>query len=97
LLVIFKPAVVDEAGESVPARGRIADGAGERTLAADLGERRVEEGFQVGLDRRRAALSGFPALCRTAPANVGLDGEQSRDPLQRLARDGRTGLDMHTS
>jgi hypothetical protein len=32
----FEPAVVDEAGEGLPARGRIADGAGERALAADL-------------------------------------------------------------
>src|SRR5271169_4748740 len=48
----FEPAVVDEAGESCPARGRIANGAGERTLAADFGERRVEKGFEVGQDRR---------------------------------------------
>ena len=64
-----------EAGESVPARGRITDGAGERALAADLGERRVEEGFEVGQHRRRASLSDFLALGRNTPANVGLDRE----------------------
>jgi hypothetical protein len=39
-----------------------------------------------GKDRRRASLPDFPALGRTAPANVGLDPEQPRDPFQRLAQ-----------
>src|SRR5271166_5827890 len=91
----FEPSVVDEAGESGPARGRVANSAGERALAADPGQRRIEEGLQVGQNRRRAALPGFPALGRTAPANVGLDGEQSGDSFQRLACGGRTRLAMH--
>ncbi len=40
-------------------------------------------------------LTGFSALGRTAPANVGLDGEQSGDPFQHLARGGRARLDVH--
>ncbi len=54
-----------------------------------------EEGFEVGQHRRRASPSDLLALGRTAPANVGLDGEQTGDPFQRLARGGRAGLDMH--
>ncbi len=80
----FESSVVDEAGESGPARGRVANGGGERTLAADPGQRRIEEGLQVGQNRRRAALPGVPALGRTAPANVGLDGEQSGDSCLRF-------------
>ena len=37
----------------------------------------------------------MPALGWTAPANVGLDGEQPRDPFQRLASGRRARLDMH--
>ena len=68
----FEPAVVDEAGESGPARGRVADGAGERALAADLGQRCIEEGFEFGQNRRCRAsrrLAGLRPRMSASTAN----------------------------
>ncbi len=59
--VEFDPAIVEEAGQPLPARERIADRLGERALAAELGELGVEEATKL-VDARTALLLS----CRAA-------------------------------
>ena len=60
----FEAPVIDVARQRRPARCGVAEGAGETALAADLFHRRVEEGAQLGEDRRRLCATRGEALGR---------------------------------
>ena len=67
----------------------------ERALAAEAGERGVEEGPQVREPRERAFLPNGVALPRAMTVDLGLDLEQGGDPRQRLLGDPRAGGGVH--
>jgi hypothetical protein len=62
-------AVVEEAGETVPARERITDCLSELGLLADQGELGAQPGFQVINDRPAAVLADGAALIGIAAAD----------------------------
>ena len=65
----FEAPVTDVARQRRPARCGVAEGAGEAALAADLFHCRVEEGAQLGEDRRRLSRArASPTTARSAPA-----------------------------
>jgi hypothetical protein len=55
--VEFDTAVIEEADETVPASGGIADRFGKRALAADPGELGIEEAAEFFDDRSAALLT----------------------------------------
>ena len=81
--------VVEKAGQSRPARQRIADRFGELGLLTD----QVELGAQPWLKRIEdwpaLGLAQGAALVGTAAARLGLDGIELGNPLQGFARDRR--------
>ena len=83
----LQPAVAGEPGQRVPAGGGIADGLGQRALAADPPERRVETGLQLVEERAGAPLADDQTLVRVSAADLLLDREQRGDPLEQLLRD----------
>src|SRR6202012_1994582 len=92
--VISRRPVIDVARQRGPARCGVAEGAGETALAADLFHRRVEEGAQLGEDRRRLCATRGEALGWWFALNVGFDCKQPRDHVERVRRRGRFRFDM---
>lgn len=83
------------AGECLPSRTGIADGAGEFALAGNTPQLRVEPGGQgVELGRCLALAHGRPPL-RREPGDAALDIEQHADPLERLFGDRGVGRSVH--
>jgi hypothetical protein len=70
------------------------EGAGETALAPDLFHRRVEEGAQLGEDRRRICATRGEALGRWSALDVGFDRKQPRDHFERMRRCRRFRFDM---
>ena len=82
-------AVVEEAGETVPARERIADCLGELGLLADQGELGAQPGFQVINDRPAPVLADGAPLVGAAATDFLLDGIETGDAFERFAGDRR--------
>ncbi len=87
LLVISSRPSRDELDERLPAGQTVTDRDRECALAAEAGERGVEEGSQVREPRERAFLPNGVALPRAMTVDLGLDLEQGGDPSQRLLGD----------
>src|SRR3954447_20249715 len=91
----LEAAIVEIADQRLPPRQRVADRLGQFALAADLGERGVEERLQLIQQWRRMLSPRGTAAVRHASADAALDCEQGGDPLQGLERDRRRGGLMH--
>ena len=83
--VDLDPAVVEEPGQALLTRQRIADRLGELALLADERELGAQPRLEVGEDWARALLPSGAAFLRIATANVLLDRIQRGDALERLA------------
>jgi hypothetical protein len=86
VVVELDAAVVEEAGQTLPARQRIADRFGEFALLADQPEFCAQPWLQC-VDQRTALL--LPHNPTAAAADVVLDRIQRSDALQRFAGDRR--------
>src|SRR6187431_1978268 len=80
-------AVVEEAGEPVPARERVADRPGDGRLAGDGGELGFQPQTQSIDERLAAPLPRLAAFVGGQAANVGFDGIERSDADQRLGGD----------
>ena len=89
-------AVVEEAGEPVPARERVADRRGDGRLAGDGGELGFQPQTQSIDERLATPLPRLAAFVGGQAANIGFDGIQRSDADQRLGGDRcrRLGLDV---
>jgi hypothetical protein len=90
----LEAAVGGEAAKCGPAGEAIADGAGEAALAADRGEGLLEEGPKAVELRLGELLAGGVAVLRLVAVDLGLDGEELGDALQRLLGERRVGGGM---
>lgn len=82
-------AVVEEAGEALPAREGVADGLGELTLLADEAELLLKPWLQRRDDEAASGLAGGTAFLGRAAFDVGLDLIERRDARERFRGDGR--------
>ena len=77
-------AVVEKAGETVPARERITDRLGEFCLLTDQGELGPQPGFKVINNLPALVLANSTPLVGAEAADVLLDGVESCDAFKRL-------------
>ena len=77
-------AVVEEAGETVPARERITDRLGEFCLLTDQGGLGPQPGFKVINNLPALVLANSTPLVGAEAADVLLDGVESCDAFKRL-------------
>ena len=82
-------AIVGEAGQAVPARQRVADGAGERALAREAGELALQPGTQVVENRPALLGPGLAAVFGGPPPDLLLHRVERGDAEKRLGGDGR--------
>lgn len=90
----LEAAVGGEAAERRPAGEAVADGASQAALAADRGEGLLEESGELVELRQGSLLAGGQPVCRLVPVDLGLDGEELGDALQRLPGERRAGGGM---
>jgi hypothetical protein len=64
-------------------------------LGTNLAECGSKKSFEIAKARNRLNLPRSKPLCWWSAADVGLDCKQLRDPLQRLLRQRRPGVDTH--
>lgn len=82
-------AVGEEAGQTLPARERIADGFGDRGLLRDGGQLHLEPGLQrFGQGQASRLARGAPRI-GVAAAQVAFDGIEFGDASERLCGDRR--------
>ena len=82
-------AVVEEAGQALPARERIADCFSEFCLLTDQSELGAQPGFKFIDDRPAPPQPGVAPFLGAAAADIALDGIESGDAFERLAGDRR--------
>ena len=87
--VQFDAAVVQEAGQTMPARQRVPDRFGERAASRQQRKLRLEPGAQGVDDRLGARATNRKPLRRRLTVSVRFDGVEFADPAQRLDRDRR--------
>src|SRR5882672_690666 len=81
----FETAVVQVAGQRGPTRQGVADGDRERRLTRQLGDGVLEPAMQILEQGPGPSLADRSSLLGAAAADLGLDGEQSLNPRERLA------------
>ena len=87
--VDFDAAVIDEAGQRLPARRRVADRLGELGLLADQGKLCAQPWLRSSIDRTSSSPSDGAPLLGAAAADVLLDRVEPPDAFERLAGDRR--------
>ena len=94
VVVDLQMSVVDEAGERVPSREGVADRRRGVGLGGELRECRFEPGLHAVEQRSCPGLTdGLPDLRRASP-DLGFDGIERGDALDRLGCDGRSVRDV---
>src|ERR1700682_2267989 len=89
VVVELDAAIVDEAGQPLPARQRVADGLGKFALLTDQTEFCAQPRFK-GIDQRPAFLLAIEAaLVSVTTAEIFLDGIERGETFERFAGDGR--------
>jgi hypothetical protein len=81
--------VLEEAGEPLPSRERVADRFRELCLLADQAELLTQPRLERGDERPAPVATGGLAIVGGAAADLALDAVETGDALERLAGDGR--------